>query len=113
MFTTFPPQYTQLLAKLGDIDTHEAHSGVSHSGVYLYGRIALPERNETYAIAEDEPDYVMIGQDGDIAFFVHRSCADETIYANDLGALGSLKMQAIAPDIDAFIRQLEQGIRAY
>lgn len=108
MFTTFPPQYTQFLAKLGDIDIHEAHSGV-----YLYGRIALPERNETYAIAEDEPDYVMIGQDGDIAFFVHRSGADETIYANDLGALGSLKMQAIAPDIDAFIRQLEQGIHVY
>ncbi len=51
----------------------------------------------------------MIGQDGDVAFFLHANGDDETIFANGLGALGSQMMTVVAPDIDAFIRQIEQG----
>ena len=91
----FPPQYTPL----NDADF----------GVYLYGRAHLAERNQTYRIEHDAPDYFMIGQDGDVAFFLHANGDDETIFANGLGALGSQMMTVVAPDIDAFFRQIEQG----
>ena len=55
----------------------------------------------------------MIGQNGDIAFFIRRSGDDETLFACDLGALGTMPMVIVATDIDAFIRQIEQGDYAY
>ena len=106
MTPIFPPRYTQFLHTLGNADTHPI---AADFGVYLYSRAHLAERNETYAIAQDTPDYWMIGQDGDIAFFIHHSGDDETIYACDLGALGTIPMTIVATDIDAFVRQIEQS----
>ncbi len=107
---TFPPRYTQFLHALGNANSHPI---AAEFGVYLYSRAHLAERNETYAIAQNAPDYWMIGQDGDIAFFIRRSGDDETLFACDLGALGTMSMTIVATDIDAFIRQIEQGDYAY
>ena len=105
MPSIFPPKYTQFLHALGDAETH----AVADFGVYLYGRTHLAERNQTYQIEHDAPDYFMIGQDGDVAFFLYANGDDEAIFTNGLGALGSQMMTVVAPDIDAFVRQIEQG----
>ena len=66
-------------------------------GGCLYGYSDLIERNETYEITEYAPDYFMIGQDGDLGYFISvKGVGDETIYSNDLGAIGSLPMRVIA-----------------
>ena len=42
---------------------------IENTGVVLYSKIDLEERNTTYQIEEWEPDFFLIGQDGDRAFF--------------------------------------------
>ena len=44
----------------------------------------------------------MIGQEGDLAYFIKKN-ADDFIYENDLGALGSLEMQKVAANVYDFI----------
>ena len=72
------------------------------SGICLYAQGDLQERNETYKIEEVEPDYFMIGQEGDLAYFIKKN-SDDCIYENDLGALGSLEMQKVAKNVNDFI----------
>ena len=43
--------------------------GIGDTGICLYAKEDLKERNETYQIEEVEPDYFMIGQEGDLAYF--------------------------------------------
>ena len=45
----------------------------------------------------------MIGQDGDLAFFIKKD-SDDTIYMNDLGALGSIEMKSITTDVYEFVK---------
>jgi len=76
----------------------------------LYAKEDLEERNETYQIEEVEPDYFMIGQEGDLAYFIKKN-ADDCIYENDLGALGTLEMQKVAANVYDFIDKiLEEGV---
>lgn len=49
----------------------------------------------------------MIGHDGDLAYFTKKN-GDDSIYENDLGALGSLEMQKVAESITDFINQILQ-----
>ena len=42
------------------------------TGIYLYAKEDLTERNQTYQIDEDEPDFFMIGHDGDLAYFTKK-----------------------------------------
>ena len=51
----------------------------------------------------------MIGQDGDVAFFIKKD-SDDTIYMNDLGALGSIEMKRIASDVYEFVKHSDEGI---
>ncbi|RSI66172.1 hypothetical protein D8862_00240 [Streptococcus oralis] len=75
---------------------------IGDSGICLYAKEDLLERNETYQIEVDEPDFFMIGQEGDLAYFIKKN-ADDCIYENDLGALGSLEMQKVAATVYDFI----------
>ena len=47
----------------------------------------------------------MIGQEGDLAYFIKKN-ADDCIYENDLGALGSLEMQKVAANVYDFINNI-------
>ena len=80
---------------------------VGDTGVILYEEKDLEERNLTYEVFEYEPDFFMIGQDGDLAFFIKKD-SDDTIYKNDLGALGSLKMEKLSSDIYKFIEYAKE-----
>ena len=71
---------------------------IENTGITLYSRLDLLERNSTYQIEEWEPDFFLIGQAGDAAFFIKKD-SDDTIYMNDLGALGSLEMKPISLNI--------------
>ena len=75
---------------------------IGDTGICLYAKEDLKERNETYQIEEVEPDYFMIGQEGDLAYFIKKN-SDDFIYENDLGALGSLEMQKVAKNVNDFI----------
>ena len=80
---------------------------IENTGITLYSRLDLLERNSTYQIEEWEPDFFLIGQDGDVAFFIKKD-SDDTIYMNDLGALGSLEMKPISSNIFEFVQQASE-----
>ena len=80
---------------------------IENTGITLYSRLDLLEKNSTYQIEEWEPDFFLIGQDGDVAFFIKKD-SDDTIYMNDLGALGSLEMKPISLNIFEFVQQASE-----
>ncbi|CAI3954405.1 unnamed protein product [Commensalibacter communis] len=98
----FPTLYKQFLVEI--IQDQEPYEiiDINQNYVSLYSYSDLMERNETYQIQEYEPDYLLIGQDGDQGYFIYvkPNHLSEVIYINDLGALGSLEMQPIAPTIN-------------
>ena len=80
---------------------------VKNTGIILYSKEDLAERNSTYQIEEFVPDFFLIGQDGDLAFFIKKD-SDDTIYMNDLGALGSFEMKRIASNVYEFVQYASQ-----
>ena len=95
-----PKLYDKFLSELGETGEFV----IENSGIMLYAKADLVERNTTYEIEEWEPDFFMIGQEGDLAIFLKKNC-DDTIYMNDLGALGSVEMNPVASDIYEFIQR--------
>ena len=98
-----PALYDKFLSEMGE----DGEFNLEDSGITLYSKADLVERNTTYQIEEWEPDYFMIGQDGDLAFFIKKD-SDDTIYKNDLGALGSLEMEKLSSDIYKFIEYAKE-----
>ena len=100
-----PALYDKFLSEMGE----DGEFTIEDSGITLYSKADLVERNTTYQIEEWEPDYFMIGQDSDLAFFIKKD-SDDTIYKNDLGALGSIQMEIAASDVYEFIKQSDEVI---
>ncbi|CAI3949152.1 unnamed protein product [Commensalibacter communis] len=98
----FPTLYKQFLVEIIQDQANYEIMDINQNYVSLYSYSDLIERNETYQIQEYEPDYLLIGQNGDQGYFIYvkPNHASEVIYINDLGALGSLEMQPIAPTIN-------------
>nr|WP_322786875.1 SMI1/KNR4 family protein [Pectobacterium wasabiae] len=67
--------------------------------IYIFNYRDVLERNEIYTIQDVEPDCFLIGQDGDVGYFIYLSDNDDRIYSLDLGALGSLDMDEESKDI--------------
>jgi len=100
-----PALYDKFLSEMGE----DGEFIIENTGIILYSKEDLVERNTTYQIEEWEPDFFMIGQDGDVAFFIKKD-SDDTIYMNDLGALGSIEMKRIASDVYEFVKHSDEGI---
>ena len=95
-----PNLYDKFLSEMGE----DGEFIIENTGIILYSRADLAERNTTYQIEEWEPDFFMIGQEGDLAFFIKKD-SDDTVYMNDLGALGSIEMNPVASDVYEFIQR--------
>ena len=98
-----PQMYERFLKEIEGSDGFS----VENTGITLYEKRDLDERNATYEVEEYEPDFFMIGQDGDLAFFIKKD-SDDTIYKNDLGALGSCEMEEVSKDIYEFIEYVKR-----
>lgn len=94
----FPTIYIEFLSQIDKTGEFL----IENTGIVLYSKVDLEERNTTYQIEEWEPDFFLIGQDGDRAFFI-KKYSDDIIYMNDLGALGSFEMKRISVSIYEFI----------
>ena len=71
----FPPLYLKFLESIEGEECVDIFNEAG-AGAYLYGRASLAERNETYEVALYEPDFYMIGQDGDLGFFIKLNSDD-------------------------------------
>lgn len=71
---------------------------VSGGQVHLYGCVELLGRNVAYEVQVYEPDYFLIGQDGDLGYFLCLNGKDR-VYSLDLGSLGPLSMNKEADSI--------------
>ncbi|CAI3951529.1 unnamed protein product [Commensalibacter communis] len=98
----FPVLYKQFLVEIIQDQENYEIIDINQNYISLYSYSDLMERNETYQIQEYKPDYLLVGQDGNQGYFIYvqPNHASEVIYINDLGALGSLEMQPIAPTIN-------------
>lgn len=98
----FPEMYALFLGKI----TEEGMYQIEKTGIVFYSYKDLPERNKTYEVGEYEPSFYLIGQDGDLGFFINiLDSTDETIYSNDLGGIGSYSMNKETDNIDLFIEK--------
>lgn len=75
---------------------------IGNSGIVLYSVEDISERNDTYEVKQYAADALLIGQDGDLGFFIRKD-HDERIFSLDLGAAGSLEMNEEANDIHHLI----------
>lgn len=95
----FPMSYKRFLSeKVKDNESYQVLNGRGDV-IYIYNFMDVEERNKTYFIQDDEPNYFLIGQDGDIGYFLYVKEIDDTLYSLDLGALGSLEMKEEANNI--------------
>ena len=78
---SLPKGYQVFLDDLGDQPGYD----IGETGICLYAKEDL----------------------GDLAYFLKKN-GDDSIYENDLGALGSLEMQKVAESITDFINQILQ-----
>ena len=60
-----PNLYAEFLSKINKA----GELIIENTGIILYSKLDFLERNSTYQIEEWEPDFFLIGQDGDVAFF--------------------------------------------
>lgn len=96
---TLPDKYKQFLSEeIKDANNYEVRTNKGES-IYFYNYKDIAERNETYAIKLDKPDYLLIGQDGDLGYFLNVKNNSDHIYSLDLGVPGSLDMNEEAKDI--------------
>lgn len=83
----FPDLYKKFLVE--EIQDSLSYEIIDKDGfdIYLYSYMDILERNETNQIQPFEPDYFLIGQDGDIGYFVYvkKGSEKDTIYSLDLG----------------------------
>ena len=59
----FPSSYVDFLSEIDNGDVFE----IEGTGICMYSYADLEERNLTYEVEAFEPNYFMIGQDGDLA----------------------------------------------
>lgn len=95
----FPELYKKFLIE--EVEEKEAYEIINKRGetVYIYNCFDLEERNETYDIQSWEPDYFMIGQDGDVGYYINLKSGKENIFSLDLGAVGTTDMDEEAGNI--------------
>jgi hypothetical protein len=97
----FPSLYVRFLSE--EVQDKEPYELITEKEeyIYIYNIYDIQERNDVYSIQNIEPNYFLIGQDGDIGYFIYvkKNNKSDNIYSVDLGALGSLEMNKEATDI--------------
>ena len=90
----FPELYKKYLSEeVKDSEDYEIINN-RNENIYIYNCEYIKERNKTYEIQDVEPYYFLIGQDGDLGYYIYVKAGEEReiIYSLDLGALGSAEM---------------------
>lgn len=90
--SSVPSEYKRfMIENVKDTDAYEIQRE-NGDQLYIFNSFDLLERNNTYTIQQIEPDFLLIGQDGDMGYFLNLRKGTDEIYSLDLGALGSLDM---------------------
>ncbi|BBH68267.1 hypothetical protein ACTI_49520 [Actinoplanes sp. OR16] len=73
------------------------------TGLSVFCRESLLERNTTYAVSEWLAGYLMIGQEGDRGYFLGGD-GDGRVFSSDLGAPGPADLDVVAPAFEGWLR---------
>jgi hypothetical protein len=73
------------------------------AGLAVFCRESLLERNTTYEVGEWLAGHLMIGQEGDRGFFL-RCDGGGPVFSADLGALGAVDLEVVAPAFEVWLR---------
>lgn len=99
---SLPKGYQVFLDDLGDQPGYD----IGETGICLYAKEDLTERNQTYQIDEDEPDFFIISQDGDLAYFI-KKYGDDNIYEDNGGLVQNNFLNGILETLRVFFRRNE------
>ncbi len=91
-----------LLARLPAdyVEFLEQSDGITfESGGSLYSSAEIQERNATYEVADYEPGYVAIGDNGGGYLFLLKEGSASLIYLGGMGSLGSLPLEPLADSV--------------
>lgn len=90
--TSLPSEYKRfMIENVKDSDSYEIQRA-NGDQIYVFNCFDLLERNDTFTVQAVEPNVLLIGQDGDLGYFLNLRKGNDEIYSLDLGALGSLDM---------------------
>jgi hypothetical protein len=73
------------------------------SGGLLYASADIEERNATYEVADYEPGYVAIGDNGGGDMLLLKEEAASPIYIGGMGSLGSLPLEFLADSVTQWV----------
>jgi hypothetical protein len=90
-----PEEYRALLTEA---------NGLSANLVQIYSTEEVPERNETFKVAEYAPGYLLIGTVNDFPILLRAGRASP-VYENDSGAMTPDIMDELAPSLTAWIER--------
>ncbi|MDE1492452.1 SMI1/KNR4 family protein [Xenorhabdus bovienii] len=90
-----PNSYRKFLSEETQDKPYIEVTGKEQENIYVYNFDYVLERTKTYTIQEAESNYFLIGQDGDLGYFIYVEKGKEIdiIYSLDLGAFGSVDME--------------------
>ncbi|MEU7826709.1 hypothetical protein [Catellatospora sp. NPDC049133] len=74
------------------------------TGLSVFCRESLLERNTTYEVGEWLAGCLMIGQEGDRGYFLRCDGDVGPVFSADLGALGSADLDVVAPAFEVWLR---------
>lgn len=97
-----PNLYSEFLCSLGD-DLYE----IPNTSITMYPIIDLIERNNAYQVQDFEKNALLVGQDGDLGFYIKKDFG-EKIFELGVGALGSLDMRLKGLDINDFMKKIKE-----
>ena len=93
---------TEKLSNLGGQLSYDS----SETGIYLYAKEDLTERNYTYQSDHDESDFFIISQDGGLAYFI-KKYGDDNIYEDNGGLVQNNFLNGILETLRDFFRRNE------
>lgn len=93
-----PQAYQTILVKVFTSQSIIEVTDDENYWISFYDSAQLLERNQTYTIQDEAPEYLMVGQDGDTGYFISAQAQDFNLYALGLGALGSLPFEIFSDD---------------
>ena len=90
--------YQRWLAEVADDFAADA------TGLSVFCRTSLLERNTTYEVGEGLAGYLMIGQEGDRGYFLRCDGGGGPVFSADLGALGFVELDVVASAFEVWLR---------
>lgn len=84
----------------------EANGALFGNGVHLYSTTVLPERNDTWEVAEYCPGYLAVGDNSGGRVFLMKAASEaRMVFESDSGDMDPTSLREVADDFSTWVRR--------